>query len=229
VVPAVTKRAFDIVGAILGLVLFSPLFVIVGLLIKLDSHGPVFFRQERMGKGFRPFLIYKFRTMVQNSPKIAAPLTIGDDPRITRIGRFLRKTKIDELPQLINVLKGEMTFVGPRPEVRQYVELFRPDYEEILKMRPGVTDIASLKYEDEATVMGRFKNPEEAYINRILPDKIRLAKEYIRRSSLFFDLSLILKTVPKLFGLKAHQKSVQDSAARPDLTTKITKSTKLKN
>jgi lipopolysaccharide/colanic/teichoic acid biosynthesis glycosyltransferase len=196
------KRIFDIIGAVSGLVLLVPLFLIVALLIKLDSPGPVLFRQERMGKGFRPFLIYKFRTMVQNPSKLGAPLTIGDDPRITRTGRLLRKTKIDELPQLINVLKGEMTFVGPRPEVRQFVELFRSDYEEILKVRPGVTDIASLKYEDEATVMGQFKNPEEAYISRILPDKIRLAKEYINQSSLFFDLSLILKTVPKLFGFK---------------------------
>jgi lipopolysaccharide/colanic/teichoic acid biosynthesis glycosyltransferase len=209
------KRIFDIIGAIFGLVLFLPLLLIVALLVKLDSPGPVFFRQERMGKGFKPFFIYKFRTMVQDPSETGAPLTIGDDPRITRTGRFLRKTKIDELPQLINVLKGEMTFVGPRPEVRQFVELFRRDYEEILKIRPGVTDIASLKYEDESTVISQFKNPEEAYINKILPDKIRLAKEYISQSSLFFDLGLILKTLPKLVGLKAHQKSVQDSAARP--------------
>jgi lipopolysaccharide/colanic/teichoic acid biosynthesis glycosyltransferase len=220
------KRLIDIIGAIFGLVLFFPLSLIVALLIKVDSPGPIFFRQERMGRGFKPFLIYKFRTMVHDPSKTRLLLTVGDDWRITRIGRFLRKTKIDELPQLINVLKGEMTFVGPRPEVRKFVELFRRDYDEILKVRPGITDIASLKYEDEATVISHFKNPEEAYINRILPDKIRLAKEYIRRSSLFFDLGLILKTVPKLFGLKAHQKSVQDSAARPDLTTK---STKLKN
>jgi lipopolysaccharide/colanic/teichoic acid biosynthesis glycosyltransferase len=198
----VTKRVFDIIGSILGLVLFVPLFLVVALLIKLDSPGPVFFRQERMGRRFRPFSIYKFRTMADRPPNVRLLLTVGDDPRITRIGRFLRKTKIDELPQLINVLKGEMTFVGPRPEVRQYVELFRRDYEEILKMRPGVTDIASLKYEDEATVMSRFKNPEEAYVNSILPDKIRLAKEYIDRSSVFFDLGLILKTLPKLFGFK---------------------------
>jgi lipopolysaccharide/colanic/teichoic acid biosynthesis glycosyltransferase len=117
----------------------------------------------------------------------------------------LRKTKIDELPQLINVLKGEMTFVGPRPEVRRFVELFREDYAEILKVRPGLTDIASLKYQDEAEVIGRFQNPEEEYVARILPDKIRLAKEYIERSSIFFDLGLILKTLPKLLGFKAAQ------------------------
>jgi lipopolysaccharide/colanic/teichoic acid biosynthesis glycosyltransferase len=199
------KRILDIIGAALGLLLLLPIFLFVALLIKLDSSGPVFFRQERMGRGFRPFLIFKFRTMAQDSSDKRSPLTVGADPRITRVGRFLRKTKIDELPQLINVLKGEMTFVGPRPEVRRFVELFREDYEEILKVRPGVTDIASLKYQDEAEVIGRFQNPEEEYVARILPDKIRLAKEYIERSSISFDLGLILKTLPKLLGFKAAQ------------------------
>jgi lipopolysaccharide/colanic/teichoic acid biosynthesis glycosyltransferase len=199
------KRILDIIGAALGLLLLLPIFLVVALLIKLDSSGPVFFRQERMGKGFRPFFIFKFRTMAQDSSDKRSPLTVGADPRITRVGRFLRKTKIDELPQLINVLKGEMTFVGPRPEVRRFVELFREDYEEILKVRPGVTDIASLKYQDEAEVIGRFQNPEEEYVARILPDKIRLAKEYIERSSISFDLGLILKTLPKLLGFKAAQ------------------------
>ena len=199
------KRILDIIGAALGLLLLLPIFLVVALLIKLDSSGPVFFRQERMGKGFRPFFIFKFRTMAQDSSDKRLPLTVGADPRITWIGRFLRKTKIDELPQLINVLKGEMTFVGPRPEVRRFVELFREDYAEILKVRPGLTDIASLKYQDEAEVIGRFQNPEEEYVARILPDKIRLAKEYIERSSIFFDLGLILKTLPKLLGFKAAQ------------------------
>jgi lipopolysaccharide/colanic/teichoic acid biosynthesis glycosyltransferase len=209
------KRIFDIIGAVFGLVFFLPLFLVVALLIKLDSPGPVFFRQERMGRGFKPFVIHKFRTMAQGPSKTGAPLTIGDDPRITRTGRWLRRTKIDELPQLINVLKGEMSFVGPRPELPQYVELFRTDYERILQVRPGVTDMASLKYQDEANVLGQFSNPEEAYVKRILPDKIRLAEEYVRRASFLFDLGLILKTLPKLFGFKAHQESLQDSAARP--------------
>ena len=126
-------------------------------------------------------------------------ITVGNDPRITRAGRLLRATKIDELPQLINVLKGDMSFVGPRPEIRQYVELFRKDYEEILKIRPGITDLASVKYRDEAAVLEQSENPEEEYLRRVLPDKIRLAKEYIRRSSFFFDLTLILKTLLKLF------------------------------
>src|SRR3972149_8115601 len=138
--------------------------------------------------------------MVQDAPRKGGPITFGNDPRVTRVGNVLRKTKIDELPQLINVLKGEMTFVGPRPEVPKYVLLFRQDYEEILKVRPGITDLASLKYRDEATILGRSENPEEEYIGRVLPDKIKLAKEYIRRSSFLFDLSLILKTPLKLFS-----------------------------
>jgi lipopolysaccharide/colanic/teichoic acid biosynthesis glycosyltransferase len=207
------KRLFDIVVALGALVCLFPLFLIVGVLIKLDSTGPIFFKQERIGKGFRPFWIYKFRTMRQASDGLR--LTIGQDPRITRIGDFLRKTKLDEVPQLINVLKGEMSLVGPRPEVREYVELFRRDYEEILKVRPGITDIASLKYEDEATLMAQFKDPEQAYVDRILPDKIRLAKEYVSRCSFFFDLSLILKTVPRLFGFKTLKIKVEPAQQSP--------------
>jgi len=126
-------------------------------------------------------------------------LTVGDDPRITPTGRLLRRTKIDEIPQLINVLKGDMSFVGPRPEVPEFVELFREDYEEILTVRPGITDLASVKYRDEAAVLGHCNNPQEEYLRHVLPDKINLNKEYIRRSSFFFDLTLILKTVRKLF------------------------------
>ena len=194
---------FDIVVAFLGLLLLSPLLFAVALLIKLDSSGPIFFRQERMGMGFRPFYIYKFRTMVQDAPLKGGPLTFGEDPRITRLGRFLRKTKIDELPQLINVLKGEMSFVGPRPEVREFIELFRQDYEEILKIRPGITDLASLTYRHEAELLGQSADPEQEYVNHILPDKLRLAKEYLKRSSFLFDMALILKTLPKLFGFRS--------------------------
>ncbi|SRR5713226_1736204 len=193
------KRAFDIVVSFLGLVLLLPLLLLVALLIKQDSPGPIFFRQERMGKGFRPFFMCKFRTMVQDAARKGEPITLGRDPRITRVGWYLRKTKIDEFPQLINVLKGEMSLVGPRPEIREFVELFRQDYEEILKVRPGITDLASLKYRDEAAVLEQSENPEEEYLRRVLPDKINLSKEYIRRSSFFFDLTLILKTVLKLF------------------------------
>jgi lipopolysaccharide/colanic/teichoic acid biosynthesis glycosyltransferase len=193
------KRAFDIGAASLGLVVLSPLLLLVALLIKLDSAGPVFFRQERIGRGFRPFIIYKFRTMVQEAPRQGGPITFGADPRITRAGQILRRTKIDEFPQLINVLRGEMSLVGPRPEVRQYVELFREDYVDILRVLPGITDLASLTYRHEAEVLGRSENPEVAYVRDVLPEKVRLAKEHVRRSSLLFDVTLIFKTLLALF------------------------------
>jgi lipopolysaccharide/colanic/teichoic acid biosynthesis glycosyltransferase len=195
----VSKRTFDFVAALVGLVLLGPLLLVVALLIRLDSPGPALFRQERIGKGFRPFCIYKFRTMVQDAPRQGGPITLGADPRITRLGWVLRKSKIDELPQLINVLRGEMSLVGPRPEVRPYVELFRKDYEEILRVLPGITDLASLQYRHEAEVLARSENPKEEYIGRVLPEKIRLAKEYIKQSSFFFDFMLILKTFLRLF------------------------------
>jgi lipopolysaccharide/colanic/teichoic acid biosynthesis glycosyltransferase len=198
-----SKRTFDIVMSSLGLLVLSPLLLLVAFAIKLDSPGPIFFRQERIGRGFRPFFIFKFRTMAHDPSGRGPLITVGDDPRITRVGRFLRKTKIDELPQLINVLKGEMSFVGPRPELPQYVELFRKDYAEILSIRPGITDLASLKYHDEAVVLKRLENPEAEYCNRILPDKIRLSKEYVKKSSFVFDLTVILKTLPKIFGRSA--------------------------
>jgi len=191
------KRLLDMVAAGAGLLLLAPLFGIVAACIKLDSRGPVFFKQQRIGKGFRPFQIYKFRTM-RNESDAALPLTVGADARITRVGGFLRRSKIDELPQLFNILKGDMTLVGPRPEVPRYVEAFRRDYEEILTVRPGLTDLASLKYRDEAAVLGRSDDPEEEYVQRVLPDKIRLSKEYIRRSSVPFDIRLIFKTLQKV-------------------------------
>lgn len=197
----VIKRAFDVVAALAGLILLSPVMIVAALMIKWDSKGAVFFKQERIGKNFRPFLIYKFRTMTENGGGDARLITAGEDPRITRAGRILRMLKIDELPQLINVLIGDMSFVGPRPEVRQYVEFFQSEYEEILTVRPGITDLASLKYRDEAALLGQADNPEQEYVTRVLPDKIQMAKEYIHRSSFFFDLSLILKTI---FSLLDH-------------------------
>jgi lipopolysaccharide/colanic/teichoic acid biosynthesis glycosyltransferase len=196
------KRAFDYLVAAIGLVLLFPVFAVVSILIKVDSSGPVFFRQERIGKGFRPFLIYKFRTMVEDAARHGTAITIGADPRITRVGRFLRQTKIDELPQLVNVVMGEMSLVGPRPEVAHYVEMFREDYEEILQVRPGITDLASLKYQSESEWLSRFDNPEREYVTHVLPEKIKLAREYVQRTSMIVDIVLILKTVPKLFGAK---------------------------
>ena len=140
--------------------------------------------------------------MAPDAPARGKAITVGNDPRITRVGRFLRQSKIDEIPQLINILKGDMSFVGPRPEVPEFVEIFRSDYEEILRVRPGLTDLASLTYRNEAITLAQAKNPHEVYLKRVLPDKIRLAKEYIRRSSFMFDLGLIFRTVFKLFNCK---------------------------
>jgi lipopolysaccharide/colanic/teichoic acid biosynthesis glycosyltransferase len=190
------KRGVDILAAVLGLIILAPLFVLVALLIKADSPGPVSFRQERIGKEFRPFRIYKFRTMVQDAPLRGGALTASGDPRITRVGKILRRAKIDELPQLINVLKGDMSLVGPlRPEVRHYVELFRRPYESILTMRPGITDLASLKRPNEQGILAAFEDPEEEYVRHLLPEKLQLGEEYLRRSSLVFDLTVIAKTL----------------------------------
>ena len=199
------KRGFDITASMVALVLLCPLLLLLGLLIKCDSSGPALFKQQRMGRGFRPFWIYKFRTMIHAAD---GPLvTAGQDSRVTRVGRFLRKMKLDELPQLINVLKGEMSLVGPRPEVPQYVRVFQKDYEEILKARPGITDLASLKYRNEEAILGNSEDPEDDYINRVLPDKITLAKEYLQRSSFIFDLAVIAKTLLRLVDHKDRDKS----------------------
>jgi lipopolysaccharide/colanic/teichoic acid biosynthesis glycosyltransferase len=175
------KRLFDIVVSSLALVLLSPLLLIVAVLVGVTSPGPVFFLQTRMGREFRPFQIFKFRTMVADAPARGGQLTAGADPRITRVGHFLRKSKIDELPQLWNVLRGDMSLVGPRPEVPKYVEMFRDDYRTILSVRPGITDPASLKYRDESSVLALASDPEAAYIEQILPEKIALSKTYIER------------------------------------------------
>lgn len=192
------KRVFDICVAGLGLLVLSPLLVAIAVLVKLDSSGPVLFIQERIGRNFQPFRIYKFRTMVAEQAPHERKITIGTDPRITPFGCLLRKTKLDELPQLLNVVKGDMSFVGPRPEVREYVELFPHDYAEILCIRPGITDLASLKYRHESELLGGAENPEEEYVRRVLPEKIALAKEYCHQASLLFDVSLIVRTLVRL-------------------------------
>ena len=192
------KRLFDVLVAVAGLLVLSPLFALVALAIKLTSRGPVFFRQERVGRDFKRFHIYKFRTMVVDAPRLGGQLTAGRDPRITSIGHLLRKTKLDELPQLLNVLSGEMSLVGPRPEVPKYVEMFRPQFAEVLSVRPGITDLASVKYRDENEILGQADDPEAAYVNQVLPDKLALATEYVRRASFWFDVRLIFATFWKV-------------------------------
>ena len=198
------KRTFDLLFSLVGLALFFPLLLIVAVLVKLDSQGPILFRQRRVGRNGRPFWILKFRTMISASNLPRPAITVGDDPRITRAGRLLRQTKIDELPQLINVLQGDMSFVGPRPELIEYVLLYPEEFREILQMRPGITDLASLKYRDEAALLAHFPNPEEAYRKKILPDKIRLAQEYGRRSSFLFDMGVLLKTAFAVLNVRKH-------------------------
>ncbi len=192
------KRAFDIVFSTIGLIASLPLFLVLSVIIKAESGGPVFFVQERVGKGFKPFDLYKFRTMVAGAPGLGPKVTARADPRITRVGGFLRKTKLDELPQLFNVLKGDMSFVGPRPEMPEYVEAFRKDYEEILAVKPGITDYAAIEFSDEESVLKRFQYPEEGYINEVLPAKIDLYRKYIREQSFINDIRLIFKTLAKM-------------------------------
>lgn len=196
------KRFLDIVLSLTGLLMLVPLFVAVSLLIKLDSRGPVFFRQERIGKNFAPFRMYKFRTMTAQKGMNVTPVTVGGDPRITKFGKVLRASKIDELPQLLNVLKGEMSLVGPRPELREYVQLFRPEYGRLLEVRPGITDPASIRYSSEEAALAASQNWEEEYIGKILPEKIRLSLEYVNNHTVLTDLTLIVKTLVKASPLQ---------------------------
>jgi len=199
------KRLFDIVLSSIGLLILLPLFALVSLLIKVDSRGPVFFRQERVGKNFAPFRIYKFRTMAADTEGPGSLITVGGDSRVTKVGRVLRASKIDELPQLLNVLKGEMSLVGPRPEVRKYVQLFEADYKKLLMIRPGITDPAAIQYSSEETLLAGSDNWEEDYIGKILPEKIKLSLEYVDNHTVLTDIKLIIKTVLKTSPL--HRKT----------------------
>jgi FlaA1/EpsC-like NDP-sugar epimerase/lipopolysaccharide/colanic/teichoic acid biosynthesis glycosyltransferase len=192
------KRAFDVGVACLGLLITSPLLVFISILIKLDSPGPVIFRQVRVGRGLSPFKMYKFRTMLHKSSTQGSLLTIGHDARVTKAGRLLRKLKLDELPQLVNVLIGDMSLVGPRPEVPRYVEPLRSEFADVLVVRPGLTDLASVKYINESAVLSCFSNPEEAYQTKILPEKLRLAKLYVRNMSFRLDFAILVQTLLRM-------------------------------
>ena len=192
------KRIIDVAGSALGLLLSTPFLLIAAAAIKLTSPGPVLFSQERVGRGFRPFRILKLRTMRERGGQAILPdpqITSGGDARVTPVGRILRKLKIDELPQLVNVLRGDMSLVGPRPEVPRYVEMFRADYEEVLRVRPGLTDLASIKYRHEEDILAAAPDPEQAYVTTVLPDKIALAKEYVRTRSILGDLRIMARTL----------------------------------
>lgn len=189
------KRLFDLFWSLLGLVLLSPVLVLVALAVKLEDGGPVFFRQVRIGRQGRPFRIWKFRTMVVDAERQGRSITVGEDPRITRIGRLLRNTKLDEIPQLLNVAVGEMSLVGPRPEVPRYVDLYSEAQRAILALRPGITDLASIKYRHESELLAESMDPDQTYIQILLPDKIRINLAYASRAGLWSDFLVILATL----------------------------------
>lgn len=194
------KRCFDLLLAGLGLVMLSPLLLVLALWIKVDSPGPVFFRQERVGRGGVPFRIHKLRTMTHTPAAGGPEITVGADRRVTRAGRVLRHYKLDELVQLIDVLKGDMSLVGPRPEVPRYVALYPAALrDKVLSVRPGITDPASIEYRDEAGVLAAAADPEAEYVNVVMPAKLRLAAQYVEQASLATDLRLIGRTLRIVF------------------------------
>jgi lipopolysaccharide/colanic/teichoic acid biosynthesis glycosyltransferase len=191
-----SKRLFDLLLSTLGLLMLAPVLLLIALAIKLDSSGPVFFRQERVGRFGRPFRIHKFRTMRHDPAGRGLQITVGADQRITRVGGFLRSSKLDELPQLIDVWVGTMSLVGPRPEVPRYVAHYPADVrDKVLSVRPGITDIASIEYRDESAVLARAADPEQAYIHEVLPHKLTLAVSYVDQASVWLDVRLIVRTI----------------------------------
>lgn len=214
------KRIFDLTSSLLGLILLGPGLLLIAALIKIGSPGPVFYRGERAGIGGKPFKIFKFRTMVVDADKIGGSTTPDDDPRITPIGHFLRKHKLDELPQLINVLLGKMSFVGPRPQALWAVDLYSVEERELLRVRPGITDCASLRFANEGELLRGSSDPDRDYMEKIHPEKMRLGIEYARRHSLWIDCKIIGQTIyAVLFGNKYiephNTRSAADEEMRP--------------
>ena len=191
----IAKRAMDIVLSACALAVLWPLLLLIALAIWIDDPGPVFYRQVRVGRNGKTFRIFKFRSMVMDADKKGLAITVGRDSRITRVGAVLRKTKLDELTQLLNVFLGQMSFVGPRPEVPKYVELYTPYQRQVLLVRPGITDYASIAYRNENDLLAGAPNPETMYIEQIMPDKIELNMKYLREISPLADIRLILKTI----------------------------------
>ena len=188
------KRAFDIFASGVGLIILTPLFVILAIWIKLDSPGPVFYRQVRVGRYNKDFRIFKFRSMRVGADKGSLVTIGGRDPRVTKSGYWIRKFKLDELPQLINVFVGDMSLVGPRPEVRHYVDFWTPEQMHVLDVRPGITDPASIKFRNENELMEKAEDPEKYYIEVIMQEKIKLYLEYVEKHNFFYDIGLIFKT-----------------------------------
>ncbi len=193
------KRSLDILFSFIALMILLPFSIFIYFLILLTSGNPVFFKQERVGKNWEIFYIYKFRTMKNRVSPDEAGVTSVDDSRVTKLGRILRKYKIDEVPQLINVLWGKMSIVGPRPELKKFAMVYRNDYDKILKLKPGISDFASIKYYNENCLLRENENPEMFYLNNILPDKINLNKKYISEASFYTDFKIILTTLKTIF------------------------------
>lgn len=188
------KRCFDITASFFGILFLLIPFAAVAVAVKCSSRGPVFFRQVRVGKNGRKFRIYKFRTMVADAEKKGMQITVGGDSRVTGIGRVLRKTKVDELPQLFNVFAGQMSFVGPRPEVPHYVDMYSDYQKNVLRIKPGITELASIVYRDENDVLAKSEDPERTYIEEIMPEKIKLNMQYMQKMNVFYDIYLIFRT-----------------------------------
>ena len=199
------KRSFDLAVSSIAIIAASPLLVLISIWIRLDSPGPVFYRGARVGLHGKPFRIYKFRSMVINADRIGGPSTAGDDPRITRAGKLVRKYKLDELPQFINVLKGEMSLVGPRPEVQVYVDMYTEDEKVILDMRPGITDWASLWNPDEGAILAGSPDPEKTFMEVIRPEKIRLQLRYARERSFWVDIKILMATALTVVGKSSRE------------------------
>lgn len=193
------KRIFDFTISLIALIILSPFLLVIALFVIFDSKGGAFYIQSRVGKNFKPFGIIKFRTMKPDSDKMGLLTVGGNDSRITKIGYYLRKYKIDELPQLINVLLGEMSFVGPRPEVKKYVDLYADEQKKVLNVRPGITDIASINYSNENELLTKYSDAETAYIEIVMPAKLKLNLEYIRHQNFISDIKIIIQTIVKLF------------------------------
>lgn len=191
-------RFFDFILSLVGLVVLAPIFIVLAIWIKIDSNGPVFYKQVRVGQNGIDFGLFKFRSMVVDADKKGLITVGGRDPRITRSGYFIRKYKLDELPQLINVLLGDMSLVGPRPEVRKYVELYTDEQQKVLSVKPGITDYASIEYMDENEILGKSNDPEKTYIEEIMPEKIKYNMKYINNKNLFEYFKIILLTVLKI-------------------------------
>jgi len=192
------KRVTDFIISLVALLILSPFFILIAILVSFGSKGPVFYRQSRVGYRGKDFKIFKFRTMFTGADKGSLITIGGRDPRITPIGYFLRKYKLDELPQLINVITGDMSLVGPRPEVRKYVDMYGPDQMKVLQVKPGITDYASIKYSNENEILGRASDPEYTYIHEIMPAKLALNLQYINDKNFWIDLKIILQTIFKI-------------------------------